>query len=360
MPCLPRTAPSFVARDPAEELRARGVTAEVTFAHQCADRARDSLAQNARRDFLLVVSFDEPHHPYICPPSYVEQFSVFDYPLTASASDPMTGKPSHQREWAEAMPVPWGQRSLRFPTHFGCNAFVDSEIGRVLEAVDLHAPNALVIYTSDHGETLLSHGLYAKGPAMYEETTHIPFLARWPGHISPGAVNPHPISHIDLTPTILDVFGLDCPPFLEGRSLGAAFCDSTARAGETVFLQFHRFDWDLDGYGGFQPIRCAYDGRYKLAINLLSSDELYDLEADPEELHNLIASGPHAEIRDRLHASLLKWMNRTRDPFRGPVWERRPWQEVRTLGWKGPLRVRPEDGYERPVLSYSTGLEPDA
>jgi len=342
-----------------EQIHARGMTAEFTFAHQCTERARAFLSQHRNEDFLLVISYDEPHHPYLCPPPYCDMFADFDYPVGENASDPMTGKPSHVQEWAEAVNLPRGRRSWRNPLYFGCNAFVDAEIGRVLEAVHAHAPHALVIYTSDHGEPLLSHGLHTKGPAMYEETARIPFLVRWPGRVSPGSVNPHPVSHIDLVPTVLEAFGLASPPFLEGRSLQAAFCDPAARANETVFLEFNRYEVDHDGWGGFQPIRCAHDGRFKLVTNLLTSDELYDLETDPQEMYNLIGSEAHAEVRDRLHAQLLEWMNRTRDPFRGPAWERRPWQCKRTLGWDGPMRVRPDDGYERPVLNYSTGLEPE-
>jgi uncharacterized sulfatase len=106
-----------------------------------------------------------------------------------------------------------------------------------------------------------------------------------------------------------------------------------------------------------QPIRCAFDGRFKLAINLLSADELYDLETDPYEMTNLIGSRDHADVRDRLHAAILDWMGRTRDPFRGPCWERRPWQDKRTLRWNGPMRLRPDDGYEKRMLDYGTGLE---
>jgi len=52
-------------------------------------------------------------------------------------------------------------------------------------------------------------------------------------------------------------------------------------------------------------------------------------------------------------------MNHTRDPFRGPIWEWRAWQLKRALNWRGPMRVRRDDGYERRVLDYSTGLEVD-
>jgi uncharacterized sulfatase len=77
-------------------------------------------------------------------------------------------------------------------------------------------------------------------------------------------------------------------------------------------------------------------------------------------MDNLIDSEAHAEVRDRLHTAILDWMGRTRDPFRGPVWERRAWQPKRTLRWNGLMRLRPDDGYERRVLDYRTGLEPDS
>jgi uncharacterized sulfatase len=244
--------------------------------------------------------------------------------------------------------------------YFGCNAFVDYQIGRVIEAIDEHAPDALVIFTSDHGTPLLSHGLPTKGPAMYDETTRIPFIVRWPGRTPVGSINPDPTSHIDLVPTILDAYGLDRPPFLEGKSILETFEDPSARPSDAVFIEFHRYEVDHDGWGGFQPVRCGFDGRHKLVINLLSIDELYDLEHDPQEMTNLIESPHYAEARDCLHMAILDWMNRTRDPFRGPYWERRPWQGRRALRWGGATRPRPDDGYERRALDYVTGLEVEA
>lgn len=138
-----------------------------------------------------------------------------------------------------------------------------------------------------------------------------------------------------------------------------ALKDPSARPNDVIFIEFNRYEVDHDSWGGFQPIRCAYDGRHKLVINLLSTDELYDLQQDPQEMTNLIESGAHAEIRDRLHAAILDWLGRTRDPFRGPAWERRPWQSKRTLRWGGATRPRRDDGYQRRVLDYGTGLEVD-
>ena len=71
---------------------------------------------------------------------------------------------------------------------------------------------------------------------------------------------------------------------------------------------------------GFQPIRCIFDGRYKLVINLMTSDELYDLQEDPYEQENLILDKAYAKIRNNLHDRLIEQMNVTRDVFRGYYW----------------------------------------
>lgn len=340
----------------AEGIHRHGMTAEFTWAHRSSDRAIDFLSKQRVDPFFLVVSYDEPHGPFTCPPPYCDMFEGFEYQLADNVADPMTNKPEHQREWVGGSQAGRSERTLTRPMYFGCNSFVDSEIGRVLQAVNEFAPDALVIYTSDHGTPLLSHGLNSKGPAMYEETTRIPFLVRWPGQAPENAVCPYPVSHIDVTPTILAAAGLETPPFLEGESMLSTFCDPSRRPNREVFIEFNRYEVDHDGWGGFQPIRCAFDGRYKFIVNLHSSDELYDLDEDPLELDNRIESPACAAVRDRLHDAVLEWMDRTRDPFRGPVWERRPWRDSPQRRWAGPTRPRPDDGYEPRVLLYQTGM----
>ncbi len=247
------------------------------------------------------------------------------------------------------------------PAHYlGCNTFIDQEIGRVLDAIDEYAPGALVIYTSDHGVFLDSHSLAGKGPAMYDEITRVPLLVRWPGVIPEGTTCPHPASHIDLVPTILDAFGFAIPRILEGKSMMPALRDPGQRVNDVIFCEFGRYEIDHDGFGGFQPVRCAFDGRHKLVINLMTSDELYDLERDPEEMENRINAHEYAALRDALHDRLLDWMNRTRDPFRGYYWERRPWRtDAREATWAytGYTRQRENEEYEPRQLDYDTGLE---
>jgi hypothetical protein len=115
------------------------------------------------------------------------------------------------------------------------------------------------------------------------------------------------------------------------------------RVNDYVFSEWGRYEIDHDMCGGFFPMRMAFDGRYKLTVYSMSpTDELYDMKEDPYEMKNLIDSEEHAEIRDRLHDAILDMMNRTRDPFRGWVWEQRPWRK----GLPDPS-VRWIDGFTR-------------
>jgi uncharacterized sulfatase len=338
------------------DLERHDVRAEFTWAHRVADRAIRFLEERPDGPFLLVASFDEPHGPSVCPPEYVRPFTGFRYPVGPGARDDLVDKPAHQRDWAESADCTNPEGFLTKPRYFGCNSFVDAEIGRVLDAVDRLAPeNTWVIYTSDHGDMMTAHRLSGKGPAMYEEITHIPFIVRPPAPARAGSVVARPVSHLDLLPTMLDAAGLKIPPFLQGRSL-VADIEGGGDPERPVFIEFMRFAINHDNWGGFQPIRCVVQGSLKLVVNLLYTDELYDLETDPAENVNLIDDADYAERRDRLHDALIDRMNERRDPMRGPAWERRPWRKAPLrLAWQGERRPRPADGYLPPVLNYSTG-----
>ena len=229
------------------------------------------------------------------------------------------------------------------------------EIGRVLKAVNDYASDAVVIYTSDHGDMLYSHSLTAKGPAMYEEITHIPFIVRGFGR---NQVDPNPVSHINLAPTLCDIFGVPKPKVFERKSIYEEL-KTGQRTNDYVFMEFGRYEVDHDGFGGYQPVRCVFDGRYKLVINLMTSDELYDLQNDPFELKTRILDASLDAEKKRLHEALLDNMYETRDPFRGYYWENRPWNSYpadKTWNSRLMTRQRENEEYEPRQLDYNTGL----
>ena len=350
-----------------EEVKTNGITEEFTHAHRIADRARAFIEAHRDEDFFLVVSIDEPHHPFICPEPFVSGFDDFEFSLGATGDDDLASKPQSQREWAAHFQE--GHVNLerredglvyKNPNYFACNSYSDYEVGRVISAIDEHIPSSMVVYSSDHGDMFHRHRLNGKGPCSYEEICNIPFIVRWPGQTQAGSQSASPVSHIDLVPTFLDYFGVEPPPLLQGKSLLAQCQDPAHATNDKVFIEFNRFELDHDGFGGFTPIRTVFDGRYKLAINLLDSDEFYDLQEDPEEMTNLIDNEATTEIRDRLHDAILAWQGETRDILRTAVWGRRSWRDIGKSTWGGPTRPRPfDDKYFPRSLLYDTGEEID-
>ncbi len=331
--------------------------ASFTFAHRVSTRALDFITKHKNEDFLLVVSYDEPHDPSLAPSKYTNLYAEYSFKRSLNVDDTLKNKPEEQRLWAgddlhkEVMPI--RERDL-----FGALTFVDSEIGRVLDEIDKSVPGAMVMYTSDHGGMLKSHHLYGKGPAMYEEITNIPFLVRWKGVAPENTVSTVPVSHIDVSGTMMEFFGFEVPKVLEGGSMLETIKHPKHASRENVFIEWGRYEVDHDGFGGFQPIRCICDGRYKLSIHLLTSDELYDLENDPGEMYNLIDSEKHAALRNAMHDKLMDWMDLSRDPFRGYYWGRRAWRPDYPVSWEnhGMTRQRESDGYLPRELDYDTGL----
>ncbi|MBO5504797.1 MAG: sulfatase, partial [Lachnospiraceae bacterium] len=134
--------------------------------------------------------------------------------------------------------------------------------------------------------------------------------------------------------------------------------DPSVRINDVVYTEFTRYEIDHDGFGGLQLMRAAVSQRYKLQVNLLDTDEFYDLEADPYEVENRIGDPACAAERDRLHDALLTHMNETRDLYRGYQWAARPWRTDLSPVWEndGFTRQRENEEYEPRQLDYDTGM----
>lgn len=345
-----------------DDFKEHDIAPEFTWAHRNADKAITFLddwkkhSEPEQQPFCLVVSMDEPHGPFACPYEHVKQFEDFEFDGGPAMEDSLENKPSHIREWAESVKHK-RPRKFKNARYFGCNHFVDQELGRVINHVNQVAPdNTWIVYTSDHGDMFGAHGITSKGPAMYEEITRVPFIIRPPREQGyPEAVsNSTPVSHIDLLPTLLEAAGLKIPPILDGRSLLSDLGKNEDKDAYAI-IEFHRHSLSHDSYGGFIPIRSIVQDGYKLVINLHQSDELYDLNKDPAEMNNLINDTAHTRRRDELLSKLLSEMDRARDPFRGPCWERRSWRKERSMHWKGDYRMKPDDGFSPPPRVYATG-----
>jgi arylsulfatase A-like enzyme/Flp pilus assembly protein TadD len=157
-------------------------------------------------------------------------------------------------------------------------AFMDQQVGRLLDAVD---PDTIVIAVADHGEGLGEHGDQEHGYLLNEEVLHIPLLLRWPGKTRPGTSSAALVTSADVAPTILDAAGIPPRESLPGHSLRTSPVPSPGAYAETD-LPLWTFGWS--------PLRSLTTERWKYVRT--TRPELYDRASDRTERHDVSASHP--------------------------------------------------------------------
>jgi arylsulfatase A-like enzyme len=182
---------------------------------------------------------------------------------------------------------------------------VDDNVGRLLAFLDRNAlsGNTIVIYTSDQGFFLGDHGLFDKR-FMYEESLRMPFLVRWPAGIKRGTTSEAIALNVDFAPTFLQAAGLPVPPGMQGRSLLPVLRGRPPADWRSSM--YYRYYHDP----GDHNTRAHYGVRtltHKL-IYFWKKDqwELFDLTADPSELHNLYGEPGQDKLTSTLKAELLR------------------------------------------------------
>jgi arylsulfatase A-like enzyme len=306
-----------------------------------AEQACRFLDQTNGRSFFLSVNFLEPHMPFTGPWDTLYDPKQMVLPASwyrePDASMPLryrirraalhTHNPhvssDDERGWKELVARYWGLVSL-----------VDKYVGRILEYLEYRglADDTLVVYTSDHGDMMGEHRLVGKGVA-YEGAARVPLLLRHPTLLPKRIFTP--VSQIDLVPTLFDLLGIERPEHLQGRSLRPLLerGDRDISSAEVVF------EWSggssgetADGHriSAGEPEqhwrallaqqRTIRRGRWKLTVDETNDHELYDLEADPQELVNLLGkrhsiSTAAREAMEDLWTRLRTWQQRTADPL---------------------------------------------
>lgn len=177
-------------------------------------------------------------------------------------------------------------------------AYVDAEIERLLEGLDLDPRRSIVTVTADHGEGLGEHDELTHGVFLYDTTVRVPWILWAPGRVTAGARVEAPVSLVDVAPTIAALVGLDGAfPAADGTDLRDWIDDPTSTERSVYGESFlPRYDY------GFSELRMWRRGPLKYID--APTPELYDLGSDPGELRNL-AGGHYDEAR--LRDELAEW-----------------------------------------------------
>jgi len=179
---------------------------------------------------------------------------------------------------------------------------LDEQVGRVIQALE-HAgqlDRTIVIYTSDHGLAFGSHGLMGK-TNMYEHTIGIPLIVSGPG-IPAGERRTAQCYLRDLFATICQWASVGLPEAVDARSLTPALDDKNCTLRQYVF-----------GYWASTQ-RMIRSDRWKLiCYPQVGREQLFDLAADPDELHDLASAAEHQSTIDELRAELRRWQQSVGD-----------------------------------------------
>jgi arylsulfatase A-like enzyme len=269
------------------------------------------------RQLYLEINFEDTHRPY--PSVGVEASQEVDIPAY----------------------LPTGPEAAAEMTELqAAIGEMDVAAGRVLAALEEagRAATALVVFTTDHGLAMPR----AKC-TLYDPGLEVALIVRWPeGGIGGGSGRTELISNIDVLPTLLEAVGVAVPAGIQGRSILPVLRGGAYKRREAIYAEktFHSY---------YDPMRCVRTRRHKYIRNFetafavevpgdvqqgpifranasrYSTDrpnvvELYDLETDPLEEHNLSGSSSATAIEEELTAELWRWMRETEDPLlQGPV-----------------------------------------
>ncbi len=294
------------------------------------NRVRKFLREQSGRDdpFFLFYNISLPHQPIgrgHMPERYVNMFDPDEVPIRPNAI--RDGEPSHDRFWfniytsadffwnhledkeqdpADIVADDFDLRDLA-ALYYGATTCVDDLVGELMDSLAANGldEDTIVVFVSDHGDNLGSHGLFNKN-SLIEEAIRVPFIVRDPGRASVDNTDDL-VSLIDAAPTLLDAIDAPVPDHMQGRSLqplldgeadlaerSEAFIETGPMIGIRTRTHLYGLPFEEDG-------RCVTEG----------DEWFFDLRSDPYELNNLAETAEQEERRRELRERLLNWDART-------------------------------------------------
>jgi uncharacterized sulfatase len=266
------------------------------------------LEQHKDQPFFIAAGFYKPHTPYVAPAKYFDLYPMAKIQLPRVGVD----FPSQVPKPALASTAPWpyfgvtpDQARECKQAYYAAISFVDAQIGKLLDTMDRLQlwDNTVVVFWSDHGYHLGEHGLWMK-QSLFEESARVPLVIIMPGAKGNGQVCRRTVEFVDLYPTLADLAGLAPPKNLEGVSLRPLLENPQAAWDRPAFTQVQR--------GGFPGYSVRTERwRYTEWDDGKQGAQLYDHDADPNELRNLAGDPKYGDVVTTMQALVKKnWPRR--------------------------------------------------
>ncbi|WP_036691736.1 sulfatase family protein [Pedobacter glucosidilyticus] len=190
-------------------------------------------------------------------------------------------------------------------------ASLDRNIGRTLDYLDKNnlTENTVVIYLSDQGFYMGEHGWFDKR-WMYEESFRTPMVMRYPRVVKAGTVSENMILNLDIAPTMLDIAGLAIPKEMQGESFMPIITGDKKKERDAIFYHYYE-----NGEHAVSPHFGIRTKRYKLIrfYKKVEGWELYDLEKDPYEIHNVYDNPVYQKVIPALKSRMIQLIDKYED-----------------------------------------------
>ncbi len=316
-----------------------------------ANKALEFLQQNQEQPYFMVADFINPHNicgwigafagphkdidPGVPLPELPENFDFEDIsnrPLPVQYICCSHNRQAQTSEW-----TPENFRHYLTAYYHFLNR-VDSEIGLLLDALEKRPDreNTLIVFMSDHGDSMAARHRVTKQVDFYEEVTRVPFIFHGPRVVPrPTPVSGHPVSLLDLFPTLCSYAGIPAPSGLRGTDLCPALYGGEIPARDYIASEWHT-EWGFT----VSPGRMIRNDRYKYTYYIEDqSEELFDLKKDPYEKTNQVHNPDYSEALNEMRGLFHRFLAETSDNFLHLEWKADPEWRSHEIGYhnhRGP------------------------
>lgn len=305
-----------------------GVPAELHQTTWCIEKTMEFIRQHPQEHdlpWLASVNIYDPHPPFNPPKAYRDQFDpaqmpgpLFDKgdlahqaklaavdfqskaqdPAELDIKSPIVPRSPLNADWLDAQGGGARDAKTLQAAYYAMIKLIDDQLGRLLDLLEEtgQRENTIIIFMSDHGETLGDHGLIQKGCRFYEGLVRVPLIWSWPGHFPTGVRSDALVELTDIAPTLMELAGQPVPGHMQGKSLLPILTGQQSPEHHRNFVRCEYYD-ALD-HADHTFATMYRNERYKLVIyhghNL---GELYDLQTDPNEFNDLWDNADYQTIK---------------------------------------------------------------
>jgi len=251
--------------------------------------------------FMMYLSFMAPHDPRTMPQAFLDLYDPekITLPRNFMGGHPFdNGDLKVRDEVLASFPRDPHDVKRHLAEYYAMVTHLDAQMGRVLAALEATGKmdNTIVVFAGDNGLALGQHGLFGK-QNMYEHSVRVPLVFSGKG-VPKGERREAYVYLLDIFPTLCDLVGVDIPKTVEGTSLVSALHDAHDHVRDTLFSAYRQYQ------------RMVKDDRFKLieyVVDGRRTTQLFDLQNDPFEMHNLADDDAHAETLEKMRAILFQW-----------------------------------------------------